>query len=274
MRSLDEDREYAAWVAANQDRNRPGRNSRALVDTAVGVGALGAAPAEEVPYRRALDYYDESMLVWLDADTTIRAKTGGARSLDDFAKLFFGAPAGGPAVKPYSLDDVTAALNQVAPNDWRSFIAARVYRVSPHPPLGALEAGGWRLIYNDRPNWYQSLRERTTKQTDASFTLGMWVKQDGTIADVVYKRPAYEAGLMPGMRITAIDGRKYGDDVLAQEIEAARGTAKPIDINVEQGSFAGTFHLDYHEGRQYPHLERIEGKADLLTDIMRSRAPK
>jgi predicted metalloprotease with PDZ domain len=271
MRTPEEDREYAAWVAANQDKNRPGRTSRALVDTAVGVAALGAAPNEEVPYRRALDYYDESMLLWLDVDTTIRARSGGTRSLDDFAKLFFGPPAGVPMVKPYTLDEVASALNQVVPNDWRAFIEARVYRVTAHPPLGALEASGWRLVYSETPNWYQSLRERTTKQTDASFTLGMWVKHDGTIADVVYQSAAYAAGLMPGMKITAIDGRKYGDEVLDQEIDTARGTSKPIDVTVEQGSFAGTFHLDYHEGRRFPHLQRIDGKADLLTDIMRPR---
>jgi predicted metalloprotease with PDZ domain len=272
MRTAEEDREFAAWVSANQDRNRPGRNSRALVDTAVGVAALGAAPGEEVPYRRALDYYDESMLVWLDVDTTIRQKSGGTRSLDDFAKVFFGAPAGGPMVKPYSLDDVAAALNGVMANDWRTFIENRVYRVTSHPPLGALEAAGWRLVYNDTPNWYQSLRERTTKQTDASFTLGMWVKHDGTIADVVYESPAYAAGLMPGMKVTSIDGRKYADDVLDEEIDAAKTSGKPIDITVEQGSFAGTFHLEYHKGRQNPHLERIDGRADLLTEIMRPHA--
>jgi predicted metalloprotease with PDZ domain len=274
MRTAEEDREFAAWVAANQDRNRPGRNSRPLVDTAVGVAALGAAPSEEVPYRRALDYYDESMLVWLDVDTTIRTRSGGSRSLDDFARIFFGPPSGAPMVKPYTLDDLASALNQVVPYDWKSFIEARVYRVTAHPPLGALEAAGWRLVYDEKPNWYQSLRERTTKQTDASFTLGMWVKQDGTIADVVYQSPAYAAGLMPGMKITGIDGRKFTDEVLVQEIDAAAGSSTPIDLAVEQGSFAGVFHVDYHGGRRFPHLQRIEGKADLLTDIMRPHAAR
>jgi len=211
MRTAEEDREYAAWVAANQDRNRPGRNWRPLVDTAVAVSSLGEAPGEEAPYRRGLDYYDESMLVWLDVDTTIRMKSGGAKSLDDFAKIFFGPPSTPPMVKPYTLDDVAAALNQVVPNDWRAFLEARVYRVAPHPPLGALQASGWSLVYNDTPNWYESLRERTGKQTDVSFSVGMWVKPDGTIIDVVYGAPAYGAGLVPGMKITAINGRKYND---------------------------------------------------------------
>ena len=267
MRTAEEDREYAAWVAANQDRNRPGRNWRPLVDTAVAVSSLGEAPGEEAPYRRGLDYYDESMLVWLDVDTTIRMKSGGAKSLDDFAKIFFGPPSTPPMVKPYTLDDVAAALNQVVPNDWRAFLEARVYRVAPHPPLGALQASGWSLVYNDTPNWYESLRERTGKQTDVSFSVGMWVKPDGTIIDVVYGAPAYGAGLVPGMKITAINGRKYNDDVLREEIRAAQ----PLDVSVEQGTFAGKFHIDYRDGERFPHLRRIAATPDVLSDIMRAR---
>jgi predicted metalloprotease with PDZ domain len=269
MRTVEEDREFAAWVSANQDRNRPGRNWRPLVDTAIAVQSIGMAPSEEIPYRRSLDYYDESMLVWLDADTTIRTKSNGTKSLDDFAKLFFGPPAAAPSVKPYTLEDVVAALNRVVPNDWRSFIDSRVYKVAPHPPLAALEASGWRLVYNDTPNWYESLRERTNKTTDVSFSIGMWVKNDGTVSDVVYGSTAYAAGLVPGMKITSINGRKYDGDVLREEIRAA----KPIDVNVDQASFAGTFHIDYRGGEQFPHLQRIDGRPDLLSDIMRPRAP-
>ncbi|HEX9162078.1 MAG TPA: M61 family peptidase, partial [Thermoanaerobaculia bacterium] len=272
MRTPEEDREFAAWVSANQDRNRPGRNWRPLVDTAVAVQSIGLAPNEEVPARRALDYYDESMLVWLDADTIIRKKSGGTKTFDDFVKAFFGPPAGAPMVKPYTLSDVIFALNGVVPNDWRAFFESRVYRVAPHPPLAALEASGWRLVYSDAPNWYAALRERTGKLTDASFSLGIWVKNDGTISDVVMGSPAYAAGLMPGMKVTSVDGRKFDGDVLREEIRAAKGSTKPIDITAEQASFAGTFHVDYHDGERFPHLERISTAPDLLSDIMRPHA--
>lgn len=265
--SEEQDREYTAYIAANQDVNRPGRNWRPLADTAVFVPILGSAPGEEVPYRRTLDYYDESLLIWLDADMIIRAKTKGTKTLDDFAKIFFGAPASGPMVKPYTLDDVSAALNQVAANDWRSFFDQRVYRVAPHPPLGALEAAGWRLIYSTTPNWWISFREKTRKQIDESFSIGIWVKNDGTIADVVYGSPAYEAGLMPGMKITSINGRKFDDDVLHEEVRAA----KPLKLAAEQATFSGTFTIENRNGERYPHLERISGTPDLLTDIMKSR---
>ena len=268
MRTPEEDREFAAYVAGNLDRNRPGRNWRPLVDTAAGVSAMGLAPNEEVPYRRGLDYYDEMLPVWLDVDTTIRAKTNGAKSLDDFAKIFFGAQSTAPTVKPYTLDDVAAALNAVTPHDWKAFIQARVYRVTPHPPLNAFEQAGWRLVWNDSPNWYESLRERLAKNTDVSFSAGMWVKGDGTISDVVFGSPAYAAGLMPGMKVTSVNGRKYDGDVLREEIRAA----KALDVVAEQASFSGTFHIDYHGGEVHPHLERIEGRPDMLSDILRPHA--
>lgn len=268
MRTPEEEREFAAWVSANQDRNRPGRNWRPLADTAVAVASISEAPGEEVPYRRSLDYYDESMLVWLDGDMTIRAKTNGRKSLDDFAKLFFGAPATtGTVVKPYTRADLVSALNTIAPNDWNAFLESRVYRVAPHPPVGALEAAGWRLVYNEQPNGYLALRERTNKNTDVSFSLGMWVKHDGTISDVVFGSPAYAAGLVPGMKITAVNGRKYDGDVLHEEIRARA----PLTVFAEQASFAGPFRIDYREGERYPHLQRIEGVPDLLADILRPR---
>jgi predicted metalloprotease with PDZ domain len=170
-------------------------------------------------------------------------------------------------VKPYTLDDIVAALNTVVANDWREFLNARVYRVNEHPPLGALEASGWRLNFNDKPNGYTSLRERTGKIIDASFSLGFWAKNDGTVTDVVHNSPAYAAGLMPSMKIRSIDGRTFSSDVLLEQL---RGR-KAMELIVEQGTSSVTLHVDYSGGERYAHLERIEGKPDLLGDIMRAR---
>lgn len=268
MRTPEEDREFAAFVAGNQEHNRPGRNWRPLVDTAVSVQSIGTAPNEEVPYRRSLDYYDEAMLIWLDADTTIRAKTNGARSLDDFCKLFFGGTSTAPAVVPYTLMDVANALNRVAPNDWRAFLEQRVWRVNPRPNLNALEQAGWRVVYNDTPNSYGALRERTSHLIDLSFSLGFWAKPDGTITDVVNGTPAFDAGLTPMMKITAVNGHAFDGDTLHDAIRAKA----PISITAEQGTSSVTVRIDYSGGERYPHLERIAGTPDLLTDIMRPHA--
>jgi len=261
-------REYVAFVGANLDRNRTGRNWRPLADTAVAAQIIGEAPFAWTAYRRGLDYYDESLFIWLDADTTIRQKTNGAKSLDDFIRAFYGAPSSAPMVKPYTFDDVVAALNAVAPNDWAAFLRDRVYKVTPHPPLGALEAAGWRLVYNNQPNSYIDARQHASKRIDKTFSLGILFRDNGKIDDLTPGTAAANAGLTPGMEVTSINGRKWSADALHEEIAAG----KPIEMIAGFGEHVATYRIDYKGGEQYPHLERIEGKADVLGAIMSARS--
>jgi predicted metalloprotease with PDZ domain len=270
IRSAENTREYTAWVAANLDRNRTGRSWRPLADTAVAVQTLSGAPVAWTAARRALDYYDESMLIWLEADTLMRGKSGGAKSIDDFCRAFFG-PSTPPTVVPYTEDDVYAALGKIVPHDWLGFFAERVYAVQPHAPVGGLEAAGWKLVYTDQPNTYQVARAKTQSLVDATFSLGVWLKEDGTITDIVPGAPAWKAGLGPGMKLVAVNGRKWASDVFAQELQAARKSTAPIEIAAEHGDVLRTFRIDYHEGERYPHLERDASKPDLLSTIL---APK
>jgi predicted metalloprotease with PDZ domain len=210
-------------------------------------------------------------LIWLEADTLLRAKSGGARSLDDFCRAFFGGPSTPPTVKPYTADDVYTALNAVAPHDWRGFFAERVYDVEPHSPVGGLEAAGWKLVYTDKPNAYQVARAKTQGLWDASFSLGLWLKDDGTITDIVNGAPAWEAGLGPGMKLVAVNGRKWAPEILSQGIQEARQSKAPIEVTAEQGDVLRAFRIDYHGGERYPHLERDPARPDLLSVIL---APK
>jgi predicted metalloprotease with PDZ domain len=274
IRTVAEAREYAAYIAANQDRNRPGRSWRPLADTAVSVQSLSGAPTAWTTYRRALDYYDESMLIWLEADTTLREKSGGTRSLDDFCRAFYGPPGTAPtppSVVPYTAEDVYAALGKLVPYDWRGFFAERVYAVAPRAPLGGFVAAGWKLVYTDQPNDYQRQRARSSKLADESFSLGIWIKDDGTVADIVVGSPAWEAGLGPGMKIVAVDGRTWAPEVLTEEVQAAKAGTAPIEVTATVGETIQTFRVKYHDGEKYPHLERVEGRADLLGAIL---APK
>ncbi|HWW61997.1 MAG TPA: M61 family peptidase [Thermoanaerobaculia bacterium] len=260
-------RDYVAWVAANQDRNRPGRAWRPLVDTAIDVQTLNGAPTAWQSYRRALDYYDESLLVWLDADATIRRSTNGRKSLDDFVRAFFGGTSSAPMVRPYTLDDIVTALDAVAPNDWRAFFRERVYTVQPHPPLGALDASGWRLVYNDTPNEWMTLRERSFANTDLTFPIGITVK-GGAITDVTYGSPAFAAGIVPGMKVISINGRNWSADAAREELRAG----KTMDVVVQYGTDTMTVHVAHSGSDSFPHLERIEGTADLFGEIVRPRA--
>jgi predicted metalloprotease with PDZ domain len=275
IRTPEQTREYAAFIAASQDRNRPGRRWRPLVDTATSVGMLSGSPESWTSYRRSLDYYDESMLVWLEADTILREKSGGATSLDDFCRAFHGGPSSPPTpptVVSYTADDVYAALGKLVPYDWRGFFAERVYAVAPHAPLGGIEAAGWRLVYTDQPNEYQKLRAKASKFLDESFSLGVWIKDDGTVSDIVIGSPAWEAGMGPGMKIVALNGRTWTPEVLAEEIQAAKTTTGPIEVTAAVGETVKTFQVKYHDGGKYPHLERVAGRADLLEGILAPKA--
>jgi predicted metalloprotease with PDZ domain len=271
LRTMAESREYVAWIAANLDRNRPGRRWRPLVDTAISVQVIGAAPDSWTAMRRPVDYYDESLLIWLEVDSVIRTRSGGKLSLDDFCRSFYGGSDSAPAVLAYTRNDLIAALNKILPYDWAGFFATRVDGIEPHPPLAALEAAGWRLVYNATPNEYQQARATNAETVDLSFSLGVWLRNDGTIKDIDVGGPAWEAGLGPGMKIVAIDGRTWSATVAHEELAAAKEGNGTLTVAATRGEELRSFTLHYSGGEMAPHLERTTAP-DLLTAIATSRA--
>lgn len=276
IRTPEQSRDYLAWVAATQDRNRPGRQWRPLVDTAAAIPAFDAAPAAWTSYRRGRDYYDESMLIWLEADALLRQRSGNARSLDDFCRAFFGGASSAAMVEPYLpyvADDVYATLGRIVPYDWRGFFASRVEAIAPRAPLGGLAAAGWRVVYDDRPNEVQAAYATIQETVDLSLSLGIWVKKDGTVADVVVGSPAWTAGFGPGMKVLAIDAVKWSPEAAAAALLAATHRTAPIAVTVEQGDELRVLPIDYHGGERHPHLERDPARPDLLQAILAPRRP-
>lgn len=259
-------REALAATAAMLD-HRPGRTWRPLEDTARSVQILRLQGPEWQSWRRSLDYYPEGALIWLEVDTTIRQQTQGQKSLDDFCRLFHGGESGPPKVVPYTFDDVVHALNQVAPYDWAGLLKTRVNSTDPHAPLGGIERGGWRLVYNDQPNLFIKTSDKVRKSVDASYSLGFAVKEDGTLTDVIYGSPAYAAGIGPEMKLVAINGRAWSKDVLLDALRASKDSKEPIDLLIENAKFFKTYSIAYHDGIRSPHLERAEG-ADVLGEIL------
>jgi len=268
VRTPEQTREVLALVAATAERARPGRQWRPLADTAAAVPAFDGAPAPWTAYRRGRDYYDEGMLIWLEADTVLRLRSNRARSLDDFCRAFFGGESGPPRVEPYTADDVYAALGRLVPFDWRGFFASRVEAVAPRAPLGGLEAAGWKLVYDERPNDYQAARAKNQDVTDLAFSLGIWVKKDGTVSDVVVGSPAWNAGIGPAMKLAAVNARTWSPEAAAEAIQAAVRSPEPIAVTVAQGDELRTLQLDYHGGERHPHLERDPSRPDLLQAIL------
>jgi predicted metalloprotease with PDZ domain len=262
----DEYRESLALTAAAMQA-QGGREWRPLVDTAVAAQDLYGSRPDWAALRRGVDFYPESELLWLEADAVIRRETKGAKSLDDFCRLFHGGEGGAPKVVPYTFDDVVAGLNAVAPYDWRGFWRDRVEAPATNP-LGGVAAGGWKLVFTDKiPQMQQSMEVRQ-KIVDVRFSLGFTVAEDGRIPDVLPDSPAFRAGVGPGMKLVAANGRKFSPETLRDAIRETK-TAKGIDLLVENGEFFKTYHLEYDGGERYPHLEADGGKPDLLTSIIR-----
>lgn len=272
LRSPEQWRENTAYTGAMLD-HRAGRTWRPLQDTATSVQILFAAPPEWTNWRRSADYYPEGFLIWLDVDTQIRRQTNGQKSLNDFCRLFYGGQSGPPQVVTYTFDDVVKGLNQIVPSDWAGFLRTRLDSKSPHAPLGGIENGGWKLIYNDQKNSTMEAREKTSESLDLSFSLGIIVSKDGTISDAIPGSPAYSAGIGPGMKLIAVNSRQYSKDVIRAALKSATNSQQPISLLVENAEFYATYQVDYHGGERYPHLVRDQSQPDLLGDIIKPMAP-
>ena len=260
-------RERLASTAAMLDHTS-GRTWRPLEDTARSTQFLRLAGPLWQNWRRGRDYYPEGELIWLEVDTTIRQQSHGRKSLDDFCRLFFGPPSGAPKVVPYTFDDVVRVLNQVAPYDWAKLLNERVNDIQPRAPLGGIESGGWRLVYDEKPNVFIRAEEKTQKLEEQYYSLGFAVSAGGELIDVIPGSTADQAGIGPGMNLMAINGRLWSKDVLEEAVRASKESSKPLGLLVSNAGFVKNYSLDYHRGLQNPHLERTNGE-DLLDQILK-----
>jgi len=255
-------------------QTRVGREWRALQDTTNDPIISQRQPKGWLSWQRDEDYYSEGQLIWLDVDTTIREKTGGRKSLDDFARAFYGVQDGDYAPAPYTFEDVVAALNAVVPNDWAAFLRARLDADGPqaHAPLDGLERGGWRLTYTDTPTDYMKTLYAELKRNDFTYSLGFQTGEGNKIRSVQWDGPAFKSGLAVGMEIVAVNGQAATADRIAAAVTAAKDPAVPVTLIVKDGDQYRTVAFDYHDGLRYPRLERIVGTPDRLGDILTPRA--
>jgi predicted metalloprotease with PDZ domain len=273
VRSTQQTLDYLALQAAYLDA-RPGRTWRPLLDTAVEAQRLYEAPELGDAWRRGTDFYNEGLLTWLEADLTIRRLTHDARSLDDFCRVFHGSPSGPPQVVPYTFDDVCDALNKVAPYDWRGFWNQRLTSLSPRAPMGGITDGGWKVAFADSEQKLLAALERASKEyVEEWFSIGIRVlKEDGTIQDVLPGSAAARAGIGPGVKLVAVNGRKWSKQVLRDAIRATRKATTPLELITLDGEFYSTHRLDWRGGERFPWLVRDTAAPDRLGEILRPHA--
>ncbi len=268
MRTAEQARDGFAGIAAYFELS-PGRTWRPLVDTTNQpiISSHGAVRENWPTWQRSYDYYPESDLIWLDADTKIRELSGGNKSLDDFARLFFAIDNGSYITRTYTFDELVAALNQVQPFDWAGFLRARVYDLAPQTPENGITQGGYRLVYNDdQPEWLK--HQDSSRGTSFGTSLGFSVDKDNGLEGVRWDGPAFKAGITPDMHLEAVNDQKFTVAGLREAILAAEKSKAPIKLLLKRGDEFVTVTLDYHGGLRYPHLERVEGTPDRLDAIL------
>jgi predicted metalloprotease with PDZ domain len=254
-----------------------GRRWRALEDTAIASWLNRAHSQSWEQLRRGQDYYDEGLVIWLEADALIREKTGGRKSLDDFCKKFFATGhdetnskvTERPDVLPYELPEVVTALKELADEDWDKFFADRINK--PKDALGLeflTNTLGYRLQFSAKPSDYSSEREKERKQVGATASIGLIAAEDGKINTVVPGSPADKAALAGGMIITGVNGRKFSGQRLRDGI-ADSVTARKIDLLILDGETFRTVTLDYGEGPKYLELTRTPDHPDTLAAILK-----
>ncbi|WP_419815569.1 M61 family metallopeptidase [Glacieibacterium sp.] len=270
MQTREQVMQSLAETAALYD-NRVGREWKPVQDTVNDPITTARRPQPWISWQRSEDYYSEGLLIWLDADTLIREKSGGKRSLDDFARGFFGIDNGSFTEATYDFAGVVAALNAVQPYDWATFLRSRLDGHGPGAPLDGFKRGGYRLVYDDKQSAWSKSADTQGKRTDLSYSIGATLDKDGILTAVQWEGPAFKAGLTVGTTVVAVAGEAYDADELKYAITGAKRDGKPIELLVKTADRFRTIKLDYRGGLRYPHLERAGGGSAALDTILTAR---
>ena len=267
MLSKQDTLDAIASTAAAYSLGTPGRAWRPLVDTTNDPIIAGRQPQPWLSWQRREDYYSEGQLIWLDVDRIIREQSAGKRSIDDFARAFFGIRDRDWGEVTYTFDDIVATLNKVQPYDWRSYLGRRVYSVAPQAPLEGITQGGYKLVYTAQPTKWWKSGEKSRKATDLTYSGGFVVGSDGNVSSVLWDSAAFNAGITVGSQIVAVNGRNFDADALKAAIKAAASGGAAPQLLIHDGDLYRTVTLDWHGGLRYPKLVKTakgQGTLDAL----------
>jgi predicted metalloprotease with PDZ domain len=266
MLSKQDTLDAIAATAATYSTGTPGREWRPLLDTTNDPIIASRAPQPWRSWQRSEDYYSEGQLIWIDVDRIIRQQSRGKRSIDDFARAFFGMRDRDYGELTYTFDDVVATLNQVQPYDWRGYLQRKVYDIAAQPPLEGITQGGYKLVFASEPTKWIKSSEKSGKNNDLTYSGGFAVGNDGKVSSVLWDSAAFNAGIRTGSEIVAVNGRKFDGDALKRAIKAAQSGPSP-QLLIHDGDVYRTVSLDWHGGLRYPRLEKI-GKGPGTLDAL------
>ncbi len=263
--------EYLALIYANM-LYETGRDTTPIIDLTTGAPYYYANGGPYHDMRRgAGDFYTEGELMWLDADTIIRQRTHGKKSLDTYCHIFAGGVSG-PKVVTYTRSDIERYLGEVTPYNWHGFFQKYVYSIAPKPPSGMLARAGYRFVLNAKPNKYLSAEEKLRKFISSWFDVGVNLSDTGRIEGVRQNSAAWNVGLAPGETIVAIGDRQFTPALWRAAVKNSSASTRPIALIVQHDENYKKVNLNYRGGPKIPHLVRIPGTPDMLADIVRPHA--
>jgi predicted metalloprotease with PDZ domain len=271
MLSKQDTLDAIAATAATYGYATPGRTWRALVDTTNDPIIAQRAPQPWRSWQRSEDYYSEGQLIWIDVDRIIREQSRGKRSIDDFARAFFGMRDRDWGELTYTFDTVVETLNKVQPYDWRAYLEQKVYDFASAPPLDGINKGGYKLIFTAEPTKWIKSAEKSGKNSDLTYSGGLVVDNKGKISTVIWDSPAFNAGLTVGSEIVAVNGREFDNDMLKQVIRNAAGSGPAPELLVHDGEVYRTVKLDWHGGLRYPRLQKVGTAPGTLDALLAPR---
>lgn len=267
----EELRDTLAYVAATYDKGRPGLASwRTVQDTTNDPTIAQRASLPYRNYQASEDYYNAGAMIWLDVDAKLRKLSGGSKSIDDFAKAFFGMNNGDWNVSAYTQEDVYDTLNTIQSYDWKTFLRDRLD--GKESLIGGIAAHGWKLVYTDKPSAAIKAAEKRRGYADLTYSLGLSASKSGSVRDVLWDSPAFKAGLAPSMKIVAVNNTEYSSDAMKDAVkEAANDKNTSITLLVKDFDTYKTLTIPYHDGLKYPHLVRTDGTPDTLGKLIKPR---
>ena len=125
-------------------------------------------------------------------------------------------------------------------------------------------AGGEDLEWRRDAFAFNAERMRSEDGYHRLFRSGLAINDEGEIDDVFAGSPADIAGLAPGSRVVAVDHFRFTPPRLLM----ATGVTELI---IEQEDFFWTRQLEIPEGGDFPTLERIEDRPNLLAEVFEPR---
>ncbi len=81
---------------------------------------------------------------------------------------------------------------------------------------------GYKLVWKDKPNPYAAGREKDGKSTSFTYSLGFSLDKDGKVAGTLWNSPAFNAGVVTGAQVMAVNGKAYDAETLKTAITAAK----------------------------------------------------